>query len=97
MAEQIMKLIWTDPAEFDLEDIQQYIYNDNPKAAPKVALYIIDKVEALLPQNPRIGRAGQVLGTRELVIQKYPYIVPYRVIENKLYILRVLHTSKKLG
>ena len=41
-----------------------------------------------------MGRAGRVLRTRELVITKFPYIVPYQVRDNNIYILRVLHTSR---
>lgn len=89
-----MELRWTKQAEKDLEDIQEYIFSDNPKAAKVVALHIIDKVETLLTL-PGIGRLGSVLRTRELVITKYPYIVPYRVVRDELHILRVLHTSRK--
>ena len=35
------------------------------------------------------------LGTRELVIRNLPYIIPYRVRENFIEILRVLHTSRR--
>ena len=61
----------------------------------KVVSYIINQIENILPQMPSIGRAGRVLRTRELVITKYPYIVPYQVRDNSIFILRVLHTSKK--
>lgn len=90
-----MEIKWTKLAQEDLECIQKYIYDDNPKAAKKVVFYIIDKIETILPTNPSAGKAGRVLGTRELVIAKYPYIVPYRVRENEVHVLRVLHTSRK--
>jgi plasmid stabilization system protein ParE len=34
---------------------------------------------AMLPEQPGMGRPGRVSGTRELVVLKTRYIVPYRV------------------
>jgi len=88
------EIIFTVPAQEDLRAIKQYICCDSFEAAQQVVEYIIDSVEKL-KDNPSIGRVGRVLRTRELVISKYPYIVPYQVRENIIYILRVLHTSRK--
>ncbi len=79
----------------DLKSIQEYICENNREAAKEVVAHIIDKIETVIVPNPGAGRAGRVLRTRELVISKYPYIVPYQVREDVIYILRVLHTSKK--
>ena len=79
----------------DLNSIREYIYDNNKEAAKEVVSYIIEKIETVLAVNPAAGRAGRVLRTRELVISKYPYIVPYQVRDDVVYILRVLHTSRK--
>ena len=79
----------------DLKSIQEYICENNREAAKEVVAYIIEKIENVIVPNPGAGRAGRVLRTRELVISKYPYIVPYQVREDVIYILRVLHTSRK--
>ena len=79
----------------DLNSIREYIYDNNKDAAKEVVSYIIEKIETILVVNPAAGRAGMVLRTRELVISKYPYIVPYQVRDDVIYILRVLHTSRK--
>lgn len=79
----------------DLDAIQKYIYKNNREAARKVVSYIIKSIETILPKNPAAGRSGRVLRTRELVITKYPYIVPYQVRNETIYILRILHTSRK--
>ena len=60
-----------------------------------IGVELIDRVEASLTKRPAIGRAGRVLGTRELVIGELPYVVPYRVREQDIEILRVLHTSRR--
>jgi plasmid stabilization system protein ParE len=44
---------------------------------------------------PAMGRPGRVAGTRELVIPGKPYVVPYRVKESVIEILRVFHTARK--
>ncbi len=79
----------------DLKSIQEYICESNVEAAKEVVAHIIEKIETVIVPNPSAGRAGRVLRTRELVISKYPYIVPYQVREGVIYILRVLHTSRK--
>ena len=88
------EILFAIPAQEDLRTIKQYICSDNFEAAQQVVKHIVDSIESLR-DNPSIGRAGRVLRTRELVISKYPYIVPYQVRENNIYILRVLHTSRK--
>ena len=90
-----MRVRWTKRAERDLDEIAEYIGQDSPAAAARVALELIDQVESNLPTNPAIGRPGRVLGTRELVIGGLPYIVPYRVREKDVEVLRVLHTSRR--
>jgi addiction module RelE/StbE family toxin len=88
-------LRWTKRAERDLDEIANYIGQDSPAAAARVILEVIDRVEASLTRRPAIGRAGRVLGTRELVMGELPYVVPYRVREQDIEILRVLHTSRR--
>jgi len=89
-----LRLRWTRLAERDLDEIGDYIGQDNPAAAARVVLELIDQAETLLPQHPAIGRPGRVLGTRELVIGNLPYIVAYRVRDRDVEILRVLHTAR---
>ena len=89
-----MRLRWTRLAEQDLDEIAKYIGQDSPAAAARVVLELIDQVETLLPAHPALGRPGRVLGTRELVIGNLPYIVAYRVRDNIVEILRVMHTSR---
>lgn len=89
-----MTPIWSPEAVDDLNSLRAYISEDNPAAAQRVALHVIHNVELLLPANPEMGRPGRVPGTRELVIPKTPFIVPYRVQGNMLQILRVYHAAR---
>ena len=42
-----------------------------------------------------LGRPGRVAGTRELVIPGSPYILPYRVRERRVEVLRVFRAARK--
>ncbi len=87
-----MIIRWLDDAMYDLQALKQYIALDNPAAANRVARRIISAVELLLEQ-PGIGRHGSVPGTRELIVSDTPYIIPYRVKNNIIEILRVFHSA----
>jgi len=47
------------------------------------------------PANPKIGRPGRVLGTRELVISQTLTIVPYLLPEGTIEVLRVFHGARR--
>ncbi|HUG25669.1 type II toxin-antitoxin system RelE/ParE family toxin, partial [Piscinibacter sp.] len=51
---------------------------------------------SMLAEHPGIGRPGRLPGTRELVVLKTRYVVPYRVRGDTIEVLRVFHTSRKL-
>ena len=89
-----MQIKWLRLALDDIDEIAEYIAQDNKRAAQKVVSFIYQNVKNL-ENHPNIGKAGRVSGTRELYISGTPFIVPYRVIENEIQILRVLHTSRK--
>ena len=90
-----MQIQWTKAASNDLDSIEDYIWQDNPKAAVRQVLRIIDAVENNLSSNPWMGRAGRLPNTREFVITATPYIVIYRVKNKALEIIRVIHGARK--
>jgi toxin ParE1/3/4 len=90
-----MNIRWSDEALEDLRSLQAYIAKDNPAAAKKVAMAIVESVEINLPENPQMGRPGRVSGTRELVIAQTSYIVPYRVKAGTIQVLRVYHGARR--
>lgn len=89
-----MQIVWLNKALQNLDDIAEYIAQENPIAASQVVAFIISQVNQLATQ-PAIGRPGRVVGTRELVISNSHYLVPYRIKNNRVEILRVFHTSQK--
>jgi addiction module RelE/StbE family toxin len=89
-----MQLKWLRVALRNLEEEASYIAADDPRAARLVVQHILDAVAALVDQ-PALGRPGRVPGTRELVVAKTRYVIPYRVRRETVEILRVFHTSKR--
>ena len=87
-----MLVRWTRPALADLDEIQDFIAEDSPRAAYEVAREIAERTE-VLSEQPLSGRQGRLRGTRELVFVRIPYIVVYRVTE-QIEVLAVVHTAR---
>lgn len=88
-----MQLEWSALAIEDRNAIFEYIEADSPQAAILVDERIENHVEQLI-DFPLTGRPGRIAETRELVIQRTPYIAVYRTINNTVLILRVLHGAR---
>ena len=70
---------------------------DNTKkksVASEVNVSIYATVFAKLPDFPKIGRPGRVVGTRELVVWAN-YIIVYQEDAFAIQILRVLHAAQQ--
>lgn len=92
-----MEIRWLRKALFNLEHEAEYIAKDDPHAARLIVQRVYLTV-SLLKDNPSLGHPGRLPGTHELVIPKTRYIIPYRVRPRlqRIVILRVFHTSRKL-
>lgn len=90
-----MQVRWLRTALRNLDEEATYISNEDPEAARLVVGRILSAVN-LLSYQPALGRVGRVHGTRELVVPKTRYLVPYRVRGETIDILRVFHTSRRL-
>ena len=89
-----MKLRWTLPAVEQLREILDYIADDNPAAA----LRMVQRIRLSIRQASRMpyaGRTGRVAGTREMVVPGTAYIVAYRVLEDAIHVLAILHGAKR--
>lgn len=49
-----------------------------------------------LKQFPNLGRPGREAGTRELVFAPLPYVAVYRVREEVVEVLRILHSARDI-
>lgn len=77
-----------------MDEIFEYIAQDNPDAALSVDEDIRKSVTALV-DFPRQGRPGRRENTRELVVPGLPYVIIYAPLPDKIIILRVLHGARK--
>ena len=89
-----MRVSWTQPAARELEAIGDYIAHENPRAADRTVKRIRERTRELA-DYPSLGRAGRALGTRELVIPRTPFIVVYRVGDDRVEILTVFHGARR--
>ncbi|MEY6431230.1 type II toxin-antitoxin system RelE/ParE family toxin [Thioalkalicoccus limnaeus] len=89
-----MKVLWAPEARQDLCEIYLHLAPNNPPAARALQARIKEGV-ALLRANPLLGRPGRVAGTRELVTQGAPYILPYQIRGDRLELLRVHHAARR--
>ena len=89
-----MRVRWTSDAADDLERISEYIAEDRPETARRIALDIIQSVDAL-ETFPNRGRPGRVEDTRELVLAPLPFIAVYEVGEQEVQVLRILHGAQQ--
>ncbi|HTQ14452.1 MAG TPA: type II toxin-antitoxin system RelE/ParE family toxin [Rhizomicrobium sp.] len=88
-----MRVIWVERALDDLERIHDYIQSDNPAAAQRVIQRLRSGLESL-SRFPRMGRAGRVSDTREFVFTDIPYIGVYRILEDEIEVLNIIHTAR---
>lgn len=89
-----MHVIWLPRARDDLQAIEDYIAEDNPRAADLVTETIL-AASRTLREQPSAGRPGRVSGTRELVVPTTPYLIAYTAVERRILVLAVLHGARK--
>lgn len=90
-----MQVKWLRTALSNLEHEANYIASENPAAVRKLVKTLFESVN-LLAEQPHLGRAGRVSGTREWLVPGTHYVIPYRVKNNQVEILRVFHQSRKM-
>ena len=88
------RLILTPRARQDVNDIWDYIADDNLEAADRV-LAALESAMIKLAKNPGIGHWREELSDkRHRFFLVYSYLIVYRHETKPLQIIRVLHTSR---
>jgi len=90
------QIIWTEPALLDLNEIAEYIALDKPDAASRLVQAVFSKKERL-EEFPESGRKPAELKKsryKELIVG--PCRIFYRIEKNKVYILYVMRSERKL-
>lgn len=89
-----MRIRWTVAAADDLQRIHDYLGEHEPHLARSTVIAIREAILSLKKFANR-GRPGAVDGTRELLHERLPYIVAYRVREEAVEILHIWHPSQE--
>ena len=89
-----LDIVWSKRARSRLTEIHNFIAQDKPDAAERLAIRIVTLIEALR-QHPHLGHRGSISSTREHVVGGTPYIIHYRVDGNHVIIQTVRHASQR--
>ncbi len=90
------QVIWTEPALSDLNAIAEYIALDKPNAAARLVQKVFSSTDRL-EQFPESGRKPpEFKKSRYLEIIVNPCRIFYRIENNKVYILYVMRSERKL-
>ncbi len=89
-----MRIAWTERAGRDLRALRASIAADNPLAAQAVALRILQTVERFA-EYPASGRHGRIPNTRESIVPDTPVLIPYRIKDQEVEILGVIHGARR--
>jgi toxin ParE1/3/4 len=89
-----MKIVWSRRAIRHLVSVRDYIAQDSPKSAGVVAQRILDLVDQRAV-HPNLGKPGRISGTRELVVPRTPYIIPYRIRGERVEVIAVFHGRQR--
>lgn len=87
---------WSSTAWKQYHDAMDFVAADKPQAALEQDASITSAV-ARLGAFPRMGRAGRMRGTRELVVSGTPFIVVYRIQDEagEVQVIRFLHGAQQ--
>ena len=87
-----MRLIWSDDAIQERNDIFAFISADNPVAAVAIDQILSERARNLL-EFPNIGRPGILPDTRELTVHPN-YRLICELVRYNVHILNVVHARR---
>jgi addiction module RelE/StbE family toxin len=86
---------WLRRSLLNIESIYEFYLRENLASEAAKQISIIKRSVDQLQTFPELGKPGRVNGTRELIINRTPFIVIYRISEVSVEILRVLHCAQR--
>lgn len=91
-----MRLVWTEAALDDLAGILvYYLEKAGPTTAARVETRIFSQIEALRAFPESIRHSERIPGTRELVIQRLPYVVFIQALPDLIRVLNIVHSARR--
>lgn len=89
-----MQVEWLRTALRNLDEEAAYLAQETPKAAHEFVQAMLMGLERVA-EFPSMGKEGRIPGTREWIVPKWPYIVPYRIRDGRLQVMRIFHTRRQ--
>jgi plasmid stabilization system protein ParE len=87
----VPSVVLTEKAESDLDAIYEYYHGVVGTGSALEVISTILQSFQQLERFPGSGRPSVVPDVRELVLGRYPFIAPYRLMHSQIQVLRVLH------
>jgi toxin ParE1/3/4 len=97
-----MRIVRRDQARADILDIFEHIFQDNEDAADRWLDAVDETIDQTIATNPRIGVKRDygrpaLAGFRMVVVRDFEnYLVFYRIDEQVIRIVRVLHGARDI-
>lgn len=88
-----MKVVWTPQAMQDRFDVWDHIATDSLRAAAHMD-ELFSAAADRLAAHPKLGCAGKIAGTRELLPHAH-YRLVYEINGDTIWILALLHTARQ--
>ena len=89
-----MRIVFTEDAKHDLEDLRRYLEPLSPKGLANVVAALERRI-VNASENPRSGRPTPRPDVREVVEPRYGFVIPYTVIADDFYVLRVYRSMRR--
>lgn len=91
---KISDIIWSDDALNDVELAKKYYIQEGDKVLARHFLTEVQQKILQLYDLPHLGRIGEVFGTKELILQKFPFKVIYKIQESHLFVIAFIHQKQ---
>ena len=88
------RVVWRKAALMDLNRHHEWL-SSLERSSPDKTMRVIEAAAESLARLGDIGRPSRIPGVRELSVRSAPYVIAYRLEEDRVDILAVYHTAQR--
>jgi toxin ParE1/3/4 len=89
-----MQIVWGDAARREFDAAVAFIRTSSPAGAARVGERIVNAV-SLLERFPELAPASRHRGLRQPAVPRTPYLLIYRIHNNRIEIRAVVHAKQR--
>ena len=89
-----MMVFWSDRAKANFDSVLAYLKQRSPAGARRIRARIERSIR-LLADFPSIAPPSRHAGLRQMVVPSTPYIVVYRINEDRVEIRAIIHAKQR--